>query len=49
MELLQLYFPPLFDTLEVVKHLIHVEIIPNYIEHDVVDQIMDTKMKGNHQ
>jgi hypothetical protein len=48
-ELLQPYFPPLLDTSDVVEHLAPIELNLDCIEQEIVDQIMDTKMKGTHQ
>jgi hypothetical protein len=48
-EFIQPYFPPLLDTLELVKQLAPIELNPDCIEQAPVDRIMDTRMKGTHQ
>jgi hypothetical protein len=48
-ELLRPYFPPLFDTLDATKQLAPIELNPDYIEQETVDQIMDTKTKETYQ
>jgi hypothetical protein len=48
-ELLRPYFPPLLDTSNMVEHLAPTKINPNFIEHDTIECIMDTNMKGTHQ
>jgi hypothetical protein len=48
-DLLQPYFPPLLDTLEVEEHLTPRDIKLDYIEQETIDQIMDTQVKGYFQ
>jgi hypothetical protein len=44
-ELLQSYFPPLLDTLEVAEQLAPTKLNPACIEHVTADWIMETKTK----
>jgi hypothetical protein len=48
-DLLRPYFPPLLDTSEVVEKLTPTELNPDCMEHETIDQIMDTQVKGTHQ
>ena len=47
-ELLHPYFPPLLDTSDVAKKLEPIEINIEFLEKDIVDQIMETNMNGTH-
>jgi hypothetical protein len=48
-DLLRPYFPPLLDTSEVAEQLTPTELNPDCMEHETIDQIMDTQVKGTHQ
>ena len=48
-DLLQPYFPPLLDTLDVAKQLTPTEVNPDYIKHESNDHIVDTQIKGTRQ
>jgi hypothetical protein len=47
--LLQPYFPPLLDTLEVEEHLTPRDIKLDYIKQETIDQIMNARVKGYFQ
>jgi hypothetical protein len=44
--LLQPYFPPLLDTLEIVEHLTPTDLNPDCMQHASNDHIVDTQVKG---
>jgi len=46
-ELLEPKFPPLLDTLEVVKHFKPIELNTNYVQKEKIDQIMESKMNDS--
>jgi hypothetical protein len=48
-DLLWPYFPPLLDTSEVAEQLTPIEINLDCMEHETIDWIMDTQVKGTHQ
>jgi hypothetical protein len=45
-DLLQPFFPRLFDTSQVEKQFTPTEINPNYLEHASTDHIMEAQVKG---
>ena len=45
-ELLQPYFAPLLDTLDVAEQLKPTELNPDCMEQETIDKIMDTQVKG---
>jgi hypothetical protein len=47
-DLLQPYFPPLLDNLEIAEQLEPTDLNPNYMEQKSIDQIVDTQVKGTH-
>jgi hypothetical protein len=48
-DLLQPYFPPLLDTSEIVEQLKLTKLNLDCMEHETIDQIMDTQVKGTLQ
>jgi hypothetical protein len=48
-DLLWPYFPPLLDTSEIVEQLKPTELNLDCMEHETIDQIMDTQVKGTRQ
>jgi hypothetical protein len=48
-ELLHPYFMPLLDISKVEEHLALIEFNLHYLEHAIMDDIMETKMKSTHQ
>jgi hypothetical protein len=47
--LLQPYFPPLLDTLEIAEQLKPIEINPDYMQRESSEHIVDTHIKGTRQ
>ena len=45
-ELLRPYFAPLLDTSEVEEQLKPTKLNPDSMEHETINQIMDTQVKG---
>jgi hypothetical protein len=48
-DLLQPYFPPLFDTSNITEQLKPKDINLNCMEQESIDQIRDTQIKGTQQ
>jgi hypothetical protein len=48
-DLLRPYFPPLLDTLEIEEQLKPTELKLDCMEHESMDKIMDTQVKGTQQ
>ena len=48
-DLLRPYFPPLLDTSEVAESLTPTKLNPDCMEQAIVDQIIDTQVKGTRQ
>ena len=48
-DLLQSYFPPLLDTLDVVEQLTPIKLNPDCMEQATTDRIMDTYINNTHQ
>ena len=44
-DVLQPYFPPLLDTLDVEEQITPTELNPDYMEQATIDRIMDTQIK----
>jgi hypothetical protein len=48
LDLLMPYFPPLVDTSEIIEQLTPIDLNPDCMEQESIDQIVDTRVKGTH-